>query len=166
MQAFEEIEMQLWDYIDNRCSDEERRRIAALVAGDALWKKMYDDLIQVNAMFKTAEAEQPSLRFTKNIMEALGTETVAPRSAKYLSHRFIKGIAGSIIACMAALLIYLLAIADWSLTTPAVRRKIDTGWLFNTDVQQVILIIIVILSLLLADSLLRRKNMPRGKASL
>jgi len=166
MQAFEEIEMQLWDYIDNRCNHEERSRIAALIAGNAVWKKVYDELVSANEIFKTTEAEQPSLRFTKNIMDALGTENVAPRSARYLNHRFIKGIAASIIACMSALLIYLLAIADWSLTTPVVRRRINTDWLFNTGVQQVILIIIVILGLLLADSLLRRRNMPRGKASL
>lgn len=45
----EEMEMQLWDYIDGNCSTEERTRISALIKSNAEWKAAYEELYQFHS---------------------------------------------------------------------------------------------------------------------
>jgi anti-sigma factor RsiW len=157
MQSFEEIEMQLWDYIDNRCSEEERIRIAVLITQDPIWGKLYEEIAAANEMLLAPEAEHTSMRFTKNVMEAVSTTSIAPRTTKYLNHALIKAIAGLMLACMAALLVYIIAATDWSTAPSTAANDINLDWMSHPLVLQVAGFIVVILLLAFTDGLLRRK---------
>lgn len=158
MQSFEEIEIQLWDYIGNRCSEAERARIATLIAHDAIWKKLYEDISATDELLHTTEPEHTSMRFTKNVMEAVAETTIAPRTGQYLNHSLLKGIAAVMAICIISLLAYVLIAADWSQTRPATSRtNIDLGWITHPLVLQVAGFIFMLLSLTFLDSLFRRK---------
>lgn len=165
MQSLEEIEIQLWDYIDNRCSEEERMRIAMLVTTDAVWKKLYSEITAANDLLNTTEAEHTSMRFSKNVMEAVATTSIAPRTTKYMNHTLIKAIAGFMVACMAVLLVYVIAATDWSTVPSTTVNDMNLDWMSHPLVLQVAGFIVVILLLAFTDSLLRRKSVG-GNATL
>lgn len=68
----EEMEIQLWEYIDGTCTAEQRDRISALIADDATWKACYDDLMSFHHNMRTdTMPEQTTANFTGNVMGAL-----------------------------------------------------------------------------------------------
>jgi len=166
MQPIEEIELQLWDYIDNRCSEAMRARITTLIAEDATWKKLYEEIQEANALFATTAPEHTSMRFTKNVMEAVGQSSIAPRSAQYLNQFLIKGIAGFMVTCIAVLLVYIIATSNWSQIQPATKSRIDFDWMMSPMVLQVAGFLFVILTLALIDALLRKNAVADKKFPL
>ena len=83
----EEIEMLLWDYIDDRCNETDRHYISQLLASDDVWRKKYDELIAFNNyLTANIELEQPSLRFTQNVINVIENSSLETlvRMVKYL----------------------------------------------------------------------------------
>jgi len=157
----EEIEMELWEYIDGLCNKADHERIATLIATDAIWLQHYNELIALHALIpKELEIEQPSMRFTKNVMEAVATIKIAPATKKYINHTVIKGIAAFFIITIVASVIYAFAITDWhSGNNDAYTNafaKMDLSAFFNSNFFYVTLGINLVLGLLLTDTLFRR----------
>lgn len=67
----EELETLLWDYADGRCTAEEATFVQQLLQKDAQWQARYEALRSFNESMNVAELEQPSMRFTKNVMDAI-----------------------------------------------------------------------------------------------
>ena len=65
MNQEQNIEQQLWSYIDGHSSGEERSSIEKLLQSNLEWKNKYRELIEIHQLINSAELEQPSLRFTK-----------------------------------------------------------------------------------------------------
>lgn len=167
MQPFEEIELQIWDYIDNRCSEQERTRIAALIVNDAVWKNLYEEITATNDLLKATEPEHTSMRFTKNVMETVEATTIAPHTAKYLNNTFIKGIAVFMLTGIVALLVYIIAAAGSSVNTPPVaQKKVNLDWISNPATLEVMGFLFVLSALVFIDTLLRKKDMDRRNAPL
>lgn len=71
MQQYE-IEQRIWAYIDGLDTAAERQETEMLVAAGGVWQETYDRLLAIRAMLSDKELlEQPSMRFTQNIMEDL-----------------------------------------------------------------------------------------------
>src|SRR5512138_3295643 len=87
------IEKQLWDYIDGLSSNEERSSIEKLLQSNLEWKNKYHELLEVQEMLKSSELEQPSMRFTKNVMEEIAKLHIAPATKNYINKKIIWGIA-------------------------------------------------------------------------
>lgn len=51
-------------------------------------------------LMDSLEAEQPSMRFSKNVMDAIGDMEVAPVGKRYANPWVIKGIAAVLVLCM------------------------------------------------------------------
>ena len=82
----EEIEMMLWEYMDGTCSQADMQRISILVERDETWKAKYAELSAFNAdLANGLHLEQPSLRFSKNVMEAVATVKIAPATKMYIN---------------------------------------------------------------------------------
>ena len=79
MQQYE-IEQRIWAYLDGLDSPAERRETETLIVSNAVWKETYQKLLAMQFMFGDKELlEQPSMRFTKNIMDELATVEPAPK---------------------------------------------------------------------------------------
>jgi len=103
-----DIEQQLWDFLDGLCDESDARRIAQLVETNAAWQaKLIEVKASRNALLQHMEQEEPSLRFTQNVMDLIGHEQVAPRAKYYLNRPLIAVIAGFFIAVVAGILIEL-----------------------------------------------------------
>src|SRR3954451_12826938 len=102
-----DIELRLWNYIENVCDAEERKVIEGLLQNNEEWKKKYQELQQINQlMLESIELEEPSMRFAKNVMEKIAQSHIAPATKTYVNKKIINGIAAFFIIVIGGLLIY------------------------------------------------------------
>lgn len=160
----QEIEMRLWEYIDGICSETEGQRIALLIKEDVAWAEKYTALIAFNAeLAGSLELDQPSMRFTKNVMEAVAATHIAPATKKYINPFIIMGIAAFFILIIAAVIGYVIATADYtskagSLLSGLKYPNLGISDLFSGTFVKVFVMVNIVLALMLADGVLRRKQ--------
>src|SRR5215216_5107425 len=102
----EDIEARLWNYIDGLTNASETATIEKLVAENAAWRVKYKELLELHQLVQSTELEEPSMRFTKNIMEEISRLYIAPAAKTYINKKVIWGIGGSLIAMIVGFLIY------------------------------------------------------------
>ena len=159
-----QMEMELWEYIDGLCNEADRQRIAALINTDKQWQLKFEEINEVNLSLASAmEMEQPSMRFTKNVMEAVANVNIAPATKKYVNNSIVKGIAAFFIISIVSLLGYGLASAKWSNKPLGISDKlnipkVDLSPYFNSSFFNIIIGINVVLGLVILDLVMRRKN--------
>jgi hypothetical protein len=156
------IEKQLWDYIDGLSSSEERTSIERLLQTNLEWKNKYQELLEVQQLIKSSELEQPSMRFTKNVMEEIAKLHIAPATKNYINNRIIWGIGAFFITLIVGFLIYGFAQMDWNFqdnSKPLVDlSKVDLSRIFNNNFVNVFMMVNVVLGLVLLDRVLANKR--------
>src|SRR6478672_6840883 len=108
-----DIEARLWEYIDGFSPEEERSAIQKLIDENAEWKTKYHELLELHQSINLVELEQPSLRFTKNVMEEIAKYHIAPATKTYINKRIIWGIGGFFITVIVSFLIYGFSQVNW-----------------------------------------------------
>ena len=160
----EQMEMELWEYIDGLCNEADRLRIATLISTDKLWQQKFEEISEVNSSLASAmEMEQPSMRFAKNVMEAVANVNIAPATKKYVNSSIVKGIAAFFIISIVSLLGYALVNAKWSNEPLSISErlnipKVDLSSYFNSSFFNIIIGINVVLGLVILDLVMRRRN--------
>ncbi len=162
MEQNEEIEMQLWDYIDGICSIDDMPRISILIERDPAWKAKYAELSALHTSIGSSlELEQPSMRFTQNVMDVVAATHVAPASKKYINKGIIRGIAALFIGMLTTALGYAIAHVDNNTTSKIALPKLNLGGIsniFNSGTMLMIIAVNIVIGLVFLDSLLRRKR--------
>lgn len=75
----------------------------------------YEDLLAFNAaLHQDLDLEQPSLRFTKNVMEEITRYHIAPAAKTYINRKIIYGIAAFFFTIIIGSVIYAIGQVDWS----------------------------------------------------
>jgi len=148
------IEERLWDYIDGNSSSEEKITIEQLLQSDPSVKQLHEEFLAVNNALKFSELEEPSMRFTKNVMEQVALEPAPKALQTKVDSRIIKVIAGFFIGSLSLLVGFSLFQMDWSagfegfdLNVPSV----DWSKYFGSSVVQGALIVLVIATLAVID---------------
>lgn len=165
----QQMEEQIWNYIDGHASEQEVSFVERMIAADMEWQKKYRELLEVNQLLKTnIELEQPSLRFSKNVMEQIRTFKPAPATVQYINKNIIRGIAAFFILTIGGLLVYSFTQVSWvsaadPLPLPFALKNLDPGKLdlsklMNSTWINVVLMVNIVLGLMLLDSCLRRKK--------
>lgn len=162
MNEQQNIEKQLWDYIDGLSSNEERTSTEKMLQSNLDWKNKYHELIEVKQLLKSSELEQPSLRFTKNVMEEIAKLHIAPATKNYINKRIIWGIGSFFITLIVGFLIYGFAQIDWNFkdsSKPIVDfSRVNYGKIFNNNLVNVFMMMNVVLGLVLLDRVLANKR--------
>ncbi|MDB5252840.1 MAG: hypothetical protein JWP27_2009 [Flaviaesturariibacter sp.] len=158
----EQREKQLWDYLDGASPDTEAARIEALIAADPEWGAAYAEMAALHALLLAAEPEEPSLRFTKNVMEEVARNAVAPAVRQYINRRVVWGIGGFFLALLAGLIVYAIAGAASS-DAPASPiasnlESIDYTRVTGPGFLTAFLVVNVVLGLMFLDRLLSRER--------
>lgn len=156
-------ENRLWDYIDGFATAEEKTVIEQLIASDAAWREKYKELLEVHQLMQSAELEQPSMRFSKNVMDEIAKYHIAPATKTYINKNIIRGIAIFFITLIAGFLVYGFSQVDWSSKGDTSMPNIDFGKIdyskfFNNTYLNVFMMINLILGLFLLDRLLANKR--------
>ena len=159
-----ELEIRLWEYIDGSSNEQERSTIEKLIAENAEWKAKYQELLEVHQSIHLVELEQPSLRFTKNVMEEIGRVYIAPAAKQYINTKIVWGIGIFFITVIVSFLAYGFAQIDWS-SDPGVKSDLidkvveaDYSKMFNNTFVNVFMMLNVVLGLMLFDRYLNNKK--------
>jgi regulatory protein YycI of two-component signal transduction system YycFG len=162
MNEQQNIEKQLWDYIDGLSSAEERGIIESLLQNNIEWKNKYHELLEVQQLLTSTELDQPSMRFTKNVMEEIAKLHIAPATKNYINKKIIWGIGAFFITLIVGFLIYGFAQIDWNFqdsSKPIVDfSKVNYGKIFNNNFVNVFMMMNVVLGLVLLDRVLANKR--------
>ena len=161
----EDIEMQLWEYLDGTCSMDDMPRISILIERDPLWKAKYAELSTLHTSIgNTLELEQPSMRFTQNVMDVVAATHVAPATKKYINKGIIRGIAALFIGMIGTILGYAFAHPGNGTAVKNILPKLNLGNInniFSSGTMLVIIAVNIVIGLVFLDSLLRRKSANR-----
>ena len=155
-------EERLWDYIDGIASVAETTTIAALIESNAEWRAQYGELLEVQQLLASSELEEPSMRFTKNVMEEITKLHIAPATKTYINKNIIRGLAIFFITLIVGFLAYGFGQIDWTVegnsNLPVDLTKVDYSKMFSNDIVNAFMMINVILGLFLFDRYLANKR--------
>src|ERR1700730_6302252 len=100
------VEARLWNYIDGIASAEEKSAIEQLLQSNLEWQRKYRELLDVHQLLHAIELEEPSLRFTRNVMEEIAKHQIAPATKSYINKKIIYGIGGFFVTMIIGFIIY------------------------------------------------------------
>ena len=159
------IEQQLWSYIDGFSSAQEKTAIEKSIATNIEWKNKYHELLEVHQLMSSSELEQPSMRFTKNVMEKIAQYHIAPATKNYINKKIIWGIAGFFITLIAVFVIYGFAQVNWASSDNSSLPidfskipRVEYSKIFSNNFVNVFLMLNVLIGLVLLDSVLNSKR--------
>jgi hypothetical protein len=159
----EGIEIRMWDYIDGLADDSEKVAIEKLIAENAAWRTKYQELLEVHQLMHTTELEEPSMRFSKNVMEEISKYQIAPATKNYINQKIIWGIAAFFISTIVGFLIYGISQINWSAASDSSSigidfTKVDFSGMFNNSLMNAFMMLNIILGLMLFDRYLEMKK--------
>jgi hypothetical protein len=160
------MEYRLWEYIDGTCTAEEKQFIDQLIASNNEWRAKYEELLEVHAlMHDHLELDEPSMRFTQNVMEEISKYQIAPAAKSYINKRIIWGIGAFFLLTIAGFLIFTCTQINWSAagsnssnSLPFKIDKIDFSKIYNSTYANIFIMVNVVLGLMLLDMYLGRKK--------
>jgi len=164
------VEEQLWNYIDGACTPEERAAVNQLIASDEAVRLKYQELLTLNKEFAAMELEEPPMAFTYNVIEAIRTEqALVPLKAK-VNKRIITGIMLFFVISLTGFLVFALTkmdissagIPDITSKVPANFKMPDMNLHISKPLVEGFMFFDVVLGLFLFDTYLRRKNIPKN----
>jgi general stress protein CsbA len=157
-------EERLWDYIDGLSSEKEKAAIDILLREDQAWQKTYQELLEIHSVFRATPLEEPSMRFSKNVMDEIARHKIAPATSTYVNKKIIYGIGGFFLLVIGGFLVYLFTQIDYSqpVQSKLMNRLPDmnVNWqqYVNTNFVNVFLIVDAVLGLFYLDYFLRKKK--------
>ncbi len=161
----ENIEEKLWNYIDGTLNDQEHNFVYQLIQSDPQWKTKYNELMEVHQLMKNnLPLEEPSMRFTKNVMEEISRLYIVATRKTYINKNIVRGIALFFIVPIAGLLVFAFSQINWSEAGTANNmisdRLTDTDWtkVFSSTTINIFIIVNIILALMLMDMFLHKKR--------
>lgn len=165
MNQEQNIEQQLWAYIDGISSREERTSVEQMLQSNLAWKNKYHELMEVHQLMNSSELELPSMRFTKNVMEEIAKLHIAPATKNYINKKIIWSIAGFFFTLIAVFLIYGFSQVEWTSGTDSKYSvdlsrlsEVDYSKVFNNNFVNAFMMVNVLLGLVLLDRVLANKR--------
>lgn len=162
------MEERLWNYIDGVSEAGEKSAIETLLQSNIEWQSKYKELLDVHGLLKQSELEEPSMRFTMNVMEEIARLQITPATRSYLNNKIIYGIGVFFVTMMAGFLVYGFAQVDWTAGSqtniPVDLTKVNFNVFFNNTYVNIFMMINVMLGLVLLDRYLAAKK--RSSATL
>ena len=96
----------LWKYAEGQCSGQEKAEVEKILATDESAVADLRLIQEIHASLSGMEAEQPAMRFSQNVVEALPKNLYVPIDAEPLLPPYFKVIFGSILASIFALFFF------------------------------------------------------------
>jgi hypothetical protein len=171
MNTQQNMEERLWDYIDGTCSPEEKSSMEKLVESNVEWRAKYKELLEVHQLMANhIELDEPSMRFTQNVMENISKYQIAPAAKSYINKRVIWGIGTFFLLSILGFLVYGFFQINWNTTGGSSNlinginqnldsfNKVDIGKFFNSTSTTLFMMVNVVLGLVLLDMFLTKKK--------
>jgi hypothetical protein len=154
------IEEQLWAYIDGDCDPAEREHMEEKIASNPDYKKIYSELMQVHQMITAEQLDEPSMSFTRNVMERVGQE-IAPVALKTkVDQRIVYAIAAFFGLSILLIFVYALANSNYTLSSfkmPEMNMNMTLSPAATSLSIKAFLFVDLILALVYFDRLFRKR---------
>jgi hypothetical protein len=163
------IEEKLWNYIDGNCPPDEHKAIAMLIEQDEVYRKKYNELLQLNNEFAAMELDEPSMAFSYNVMETIRAEKAKQPLKAAVDKRIILGIASFFVLTLSALVVYMFSAVNWSAGNGVqIPEQLNiqmphVNTFFTGPVVKAFLFFDLVMGLFLLDHYLRRKTATKGQ---
>ncbi|SRR6266498_4217585 len=163
MNEEQQIEMSLWSYIDGNIDDDEKLQVEQLLQNNTVWQNLYKQLLKIRQLMNDSmELDEPSMRFTKNVMEQISKLKIAPATKNYINKKVINSIGAFFMIMIGGLLIYSFTKVNWSVagnnTSSFDFSKFDLSKYFTRQFLNIFLMLNVVLGLILFDGFFTRKE--------
>jgi len=162
------MEARLWEYIDGWCDADEKSVIEELIRQDKAWSGKYRELLDLKRLILSDELEQPSMRFTKNVMDEISRLHIAPAAKTYINKNIIRGLAIFFVSMIVGFLAYGFGQINFRSTGESklpvdiskidLPQNIDYSVFFNNNYVNAFMMLNMILGLFLLDQFLERKK--------
>ena len=162
--ADEVMETRLWEYIDGTHNEEEQKAVAQLIADNSQWRMKYEELLDVHSLMKGVELEQPSMRFTKNVMEEIAKYHIAPATKAYINNKIIWSIGAFFIILIVGFIVYGFSQVNWSAGNSTNSyigidfSQLDYSKMLNNTYINLFMMLNIVLGLMLLDRYLGIKK--------
>ena len=158
------IEEQLWNYIDGNCTPVERLEIEAKLAVNIQYHSIYQELLKVNDELNQLEFEEPSMSFTRNVMEKVNVELKPVALKTKVDNRIIYSIAAFFIVSLVGIFVYSLATSniDYTFEMPKMSANFNPDKYITRTSMLVFLFVDVVLALIYLDSVLRKRTLTKS----
>lgn len=156
------IEQRIWDYLDGTDTPQQRELTGQLIKSDPLYRQLYDECKSFNNLLSAADQDEPSMGFTRNVMERINLEPVPASLKSLIDKRIIFGIAAFFLFTITALLGVLFYQIDWSQTSgfkmpEFTMPAIDSSKYLNSTYINIFFFVDIIIGLYLVDGFLRKR---------
>ena len=151
------IEEQLWNYIDGNCSPIEKAEIEAKIASNLQYHTIYNELMAVHQELNKLDYDDPSLSFTRNVMEKVALELPPVALKTKIDNRIIYGIGSLFVFSLLAIFCYALFTSNLDFELPKFDYAINISKLFTPAFMQLFILFDVALGLICLDWMWRKK---------
>jgi hypothetical protein len=161
-QNIADIEKRIWSYLDQDCSAAESSEIALLIKTDSSWKEKFVEISEFQeSLSVNSELHQPSMRFSKNILEIVEKENIVHPVKTYMNQWVIRAIMALFSISISVIIISLFSANNSSTGNNSLISNVvnfaETSGPSTQVIYYAFLLLNVIAALALLDSLLKRK---------
>lgn len=169
MHTEQNMEARLWDYLDGLSDSAEKSVIEQLIRDNAEWRQKYEELLEVRQLLAADDLEEPSMRFTKNVMDEIARQHIAPATRSYINNNIIRGLAIFFVSMIVGFLAYGFGQVDFSsgkeTKLPVDISNLDYSVFFNNNYINAFMMLNMILGLFLLDQYLSSRKKKWGRAN-
>lgn len=162
------MEERLWQWIDGQCNAAEAQQLQQLVQQNDSWRALHAELLALHSSLQhDAELLQPSMRFTKNVMEQIALLSIQTTAKKYLNKKIIYTVAGVFVTMLALVLAAAFSSVNWkggasSLQLPVQNfSTTDWGQWLGGQFGTIASVLFAVAALALLDQYLRPKLLQK-----
>lgn len=157
-------EERIWEYIDGTLPSEEKQFVESMIAAQQEWATLYRELLDTHKMMQQhLELEEPSMRFTQNVMEEISRLYITPATRNYINKKIIWSIAGVFLTMILGFLAYGFSQVNWSAPSsgqlPGGISTPDWSRMYDNNLTNIFIMINVLLALMLLDMYLNKRKM-------
>ncbi|WP_316802333.1 hypothetical protein [Pedobacter nototheniae] len=154
------IEQELWDYIDGNLNEDQVKSIRKKIESDPSVQLLYSELVKLNLTFSEIELDEPSMSFTRNVMEDIAILPAPVTLKTKVDQRIIYSIAGFFGLALLVLFGYILYNSTFSFKDLDFNFKVDLkiDQFLNSTAIYIFLFADLIIGLVFLDYMLRRKS--------
>ncbi|HTE07787.1 MAG TPA: hypothetical protein VK628_03425 [Flavitalea sp.] len=158
------IDETIWNFIDGSLKSEEKSFVENMIETNNEWRNKHRELLEVHQlMIEGIELEQPSMRFTQNVMEEISRQFIVPATKNYLNKNIIRGIGLFFLISIVGMLVYTFGQVDWSQPSGIDMsklsiRKSEYNFFLNNSYLNVFIMVNILLGLMMLDMYLTRKK--------
>lgn len=157
------IEEQLWNYIDGNCTADEKIEIETKIAVNIQYHTLYQELLAVHHELNQLDFEEPSMSFTRNVMDKVNLELKPVALKTKIDNRIIYSIGAFFALSIIGIFIYAIAKSSTSFNFKMPTMNFDVNKYINAKTIQIFLVVDVALGLLYLDSFLRKRSLNAQK---